>query len=317
MRWLVGLAALGLAVKVLASNEEAWERLGEFRLWQVGAVCGLFAVYFVVRAWRLLLIMRAVGGLKIGFREWFKVFIVGRFANALVAQAGNVYRAAVLKRQHGLPYGSYVSALAFFTWVDALLNLLLAAVLLLAMNPGLMIGGLNGAATVGLVLAAVLAGPPLALAILGLARPGEGFLARVREGLRGMLGVMVREGRNAALMARLAGLGLVLFGIWIVLFRMSFAGMGIRAGLGELGLFLAIYKLTTILVITPGSIGVREIAYGLLGECLGIGMAQGVMVSAILRVASYSALFPLGLAFGGAQVLGSRSGSKDAAPPGQ
>jgi len=301
---VLAVVALGLACKVLVERKEELHCLEEFRLSQAAALCGLLAVYLLVRAYRFLVIARALGNVAIDFWGWFKVFVVGNFANELVGQVGNVYRATMLKRRYHLPYTAYVNAYVFFAWIDSLLNLALALLLILLLKPTLAIGGANAATTVGVMMATILAGPIAVERILRAIQPSEGVLTELHEKLHGMLTTMVQQGRDVGLMGKVVALGVVVFAIGVLVFWISFAGIGVRVGLAELALFLALYKLSTLIVITPGNLGVREIAYGLLGIGVGVSMAQGVLVSAIVRVAHYIILFPLSFLFGGGELLG-------------
>ena len=311
IRWLVALAALGLAVKMLVDNRAELEQLGRFHPWHLVALCAMFVVYLLVYAYRFLLVVRAVGGAAIRYREWLKIFIFGRLANAFVAQLGNVYRAGVLKQRHDVPYRAYLNLYAFFAWIDSLLNLAIALVLVLVLKPELKIGGFNAAAAVGVLLVLLLAGPFLAERVLRALRPGPGLLAKAHGLLHGMFETVSRRARDARLMAVVSLMGLLIFGVGLVLFSVAFLGIGFRPDLVDLALFLALYKLSTLVVITPGNIGVREVAYGLLCESLGIGMARGVLVSAVIRVAHYLIVFAMGFALGGADLLKGRRGEEE------
>lgn len=59
----------------------------------------------------------------------------------------------------------------------------------------------------------------------------------------------------------------------------------------------------TSINLPPGNLGVRKVAFGLLADLTGIGMAEGMLVSALLRVVGYIALFAVALAMGGLGVL--------------
>jgi len=72
----------------------------------------------------------------------------------------------------------------------------------------------------------------------------------------------------------------------------------------NLALFLAFYNMSLYLTITPGNIGVREIIFGALASALGVGMAEGIIASAVHRVAVYIFLFPGGMFFGGLHLFG-------------
>ena len=70
-----------------------------------------------------------------------------------------------------------------------------------------------------------------------------------------------------------------------------------------LALFYIILKISTEILITPGNIGPREVAYGVLSESMGIGMGQGIAVSVIIRVLGTGTVLVLGSCFGGIDLL--------------
>ena len=64
-------------------------------------------------------------------------------------------------------------------------------------------------------------------------------------------------------------------------------------------------KLSNQLILTPGgNLGIREIAYGILGRLAGVGMGQAMLASIIIRIVGTILIFSLGGAFGGFGLLG-------------
>ena len=59
--------------------------------------------------------------------------------------------------------------------------------------------------------------------------------------------------------------------------------IGVTAKISELALFVGLNKVSNILVVTPGNLGIVESLYGALSGMLGIGVAQGVSAALILR----------------------------------
>jgi len=59
--------------------------------------------------------------------------------------------------------------------------------------------------------------------------------------------------------------------------------IGVTAKISELALFVGLNKVSNILVVTPGNLGITESLYGVLSGMLGIGAAQGVVAALTLR----------------------------------
>ena len=299
IQWGVAFFAVLLAGWILASNVSDLARLLRFEIWQLGAIFGVFLVHFAASTIPFLLIIRSLHGSSVSVWEWMKIMFVSRMANNIAPQSGTVYRAVVLKRETGLSYTRYVHVFALFGWLTTLLNLLLATILMVAIMPELSLGGLPGVAVTGGAFAVLLIGPVVTEKVLAAFEPREGTAARLHGALHGMFQAMVEHGRDARLLALVMGFAVARFVLWVALFRLLFVGMEVRVGYAELALFLAIYQLSALLMITPGNLGVREVIYGMVGGAVGITAAQGVMLSALLRALQYVVIFPLGLAFGG------------------
>ena len=63
--------------------------------------------------------------------------------------------------------------------------------------------------------------------------------------------------------------------------------MGVRVEVLGLTVLYTLYKLSVLLVITPGNLGVREIGIGIICQGLGIDIAEALMASLILRLSHY------------------------------
>jgi hypothetical protein len=263
--------------------------------------------YLFLSACSSLVIIRSACSPAIGFWDWVQVFVVGRFANLLFAQSGNLYRATVLKAEYGLSYARYVSANALLVWLDSLLSMMLSLALTFGAQPRTRIIGVDVTLLLGGLAGLILMAPVAAMKVLDSFEPSTEILDKAGSLLRDMFAFVVQRGTDVCLIGKVMALNIVQFGVWVLLYRIAFEGMGIQTNLAQLALFLAIYKLSTLLVFTPGNIGVREVAYAWLGQAIGIGMAEGVLVSAVLRAAGYAAVVPLGLVLGGAHLLGCRS----------
>jgi hypothetical protein len=60
------------------------------------------------------------------------------------------------------------------------------------------------------------------------------------------------------------------------------------------------------IILTPGNIGIQEIAWGFLSEQMGIGMEIGILMSGFIRLVSMGVLAACGIAFGGVDLIRNR-----------
>ena len=310
LRWVLALLVLILVGKFLANNKESLSRLESLRLWHLAGLYALYVVTLFINAYRTYLIIRSLAQHHISFWVWYKLFIMSRMGNILLSQAGNIYRAAVLKGRYGLSYTTYINFYLFFAWVTTLINFALVFCLILLLRPVLTIAGINGLALMGILIAVILLGPILAEKILKILRPRSGFLAKVFGKLHGMIVTMMHQGTNARLMTKLVALGFMHVTIGVLLLGIVFRGMGVEPNVPDLALFLALYKLSTLIVLTPGNLGIREMAFGFLSQALGIGMAEGILASAMLYAVHSSLVISLGLAFGSSHLFNRKKSGK-------
>ena len=64
-----------------------------------------------------------------------------------------------------------------------------------------------------------------------------------------------------------------------------------------------VLKLSNQVIITPGNFGIRELTYGIIGTQLNISMADGVIISILLRVVGTSVVIITGFLMGGIELL--------------
>jgi uncharacterized membrane protein YbhN (UPF0104 family) len=82
-----------------------------------------------------------------------------------------------------------------------------------------------------------------------------------------------------------------------------FSIFNIKISLPYIMIYYLIIKSCVIINITPGNMGIQEILYGIVSEGIGIGMAQGILVSGTTRIFNYLGLFFIATIFGGIKVI--------------
>ena len=69
-----------------------------------------------------------------------------------------------------------------------------------------------------------------------------------------------------------------------------FAGLGVRLSVPVLAVFICLFWLSGVVVITPGNLGLRELAYSYLAGAVGVDMSLGLAAAAVIRLVHYGAL---------------------------
>jgi uncharacterized membrane protein YbhN (UPF0104 family) len=241
----------------------------------------------------------------------FKIFILGRFLNTVFPQMGNVYRSVRLKQDHNISYTRYISSLGSFAWMDSLMNLTTVTVLILALSPNLQIGLFKAWKILFVLTLAVAAVPALTKGLLGTMQFKNPRLAWIHSKLSEVLMVSMKNLKDTVYLFKIALLGAATLICAGALFYICFLIFNISLSLSVLALFYALLKFSTYVNVTPGNLGVQELAYGFLSEQLGIGMAQGVLASAFMRVAGSCVILVLGSFFGGIDLLRHRKDYSD------
>jgi uncharacterized membrane protein YbhN (UPF0104 family) len=70
-----------------------------------------------------------------------------------------------------------------------------------------------------------------------------------------------------------------------------------------LAMFFILLKITSYLIITPGNLGVREIAYAFLGSQLHLDPGRAMAMSLLYRIFGMISISIFGVYFGGIQLL--------------
>ena len=269
-------------------------------------VLSLYLIYllqFLISTIPFLLIIHRYRERAIPIIEWFKIMFVSRMANNLVSKSGSVYKAYILKNSFDFTYTHYFHVATMYSWLKVFMNLVLVSLCLLLFMPELKFGDYSALLIMGLLSIVVFLSPFAIDRVFYFLKPKTGFMLTIYNKVARIIMALIENAKDITFMSKLISLILMQFGLYVVLFKILFTGINIDIGYAELSLFIAIQQVSVLLFITPGNIGVRELLYGVVGGAIGIGVAEGVVVSALLRVVTYLVIFPFGLAFGGIKIF--------------
>ena len=308
LRGIVLAACLLYLVDFFRSNQEQLALLLRFQASHLFVVSILFVLYFFVYSYRFQLVVEACSGQDLRFVAWFKLVVIGRFLNGLLPQAGNVYRTVRLKQDFGVTHTAYATGLASYGWLDIAMNFGVALLLVSIYQVPIAFWGYPADVILAASLALVVLLPFVLHLILRMRAPGKNTVGFLEDRLQAVVRGTVASVRDLRHLTVYAGLGLILFGLMAGVFYLLFLGSGTELDVTRLAVFYALYRVTVYVTVTPGNLGVREIAYGVLGEQLGVGMGEGVIVAAVVRIVSYVVLAVLGALVGGVDELRSREG---------
>ena len=300
----IGVFSIGLVIWIVYINRDELRLLLNFQLWHLATMIFVYILQFFVSALSLWLIISRLGGKSVSTIDWIKIMLVSRMANYLMPKSGGIYKAFVLKKNYKIHYTKFIHIYAFFSWLTILINLGLVALLILISMPDLEINNYLVFPIVAGLFLSIMFGPLLVNRVFNFYHPRSIFLSNLTEKIHEIFITMLNHGRDMNFMSKLIGTQILKFGLYVLLFKLLFAGLGvgIDSNYAKMALFIAVEQMNVIFYITPGNIGITELLYGAISSAIGVGVAEGVIAAALLRAIGYLVIFPFGIAFGGLKV---------------
>lgn len=303
VRWALALLLLALAVRVLWSDPEPVRRA-----LRIGALpLASMAVLVIVNQWfmslRLSLAVEQCGGGGVPARVWFRLTSVGQFLNLFVPQLGNIHRAIVLKRDYGVSYLLYATGLFAFVWMDLLMGFALAIPTIAVLDARVTLLGVPGLVWLALVVVGLAATPFVARWAIGHLKLGAGFFGRVQSRMTLLLETAGKAFQHPGFVARFFGVNVLTTVAQVITLYLAFRAVGSDVGIAALVLFQVFVKLSNQITITPGNLGLTELAYGALAHASHETAEQGVAAGMLVRTVGTVATIAMGLLEGGGPLL--------------
>lgn len=301
--WFVLLASVGWVLHFFVTNPEEFGLLLSLHPVALGLLLALQVVFLLLHAQRYRIVLEKCSERSVAFAPWFRLFVVGRFFNAVMPQLGSAYRGFRLKELFGITWTRYFGALFAFAWMSTGFNLVFALAVVLAIEPALTVSGIPGAAVLLAGFVLVAAGPFAALAVLRARMWHINRLVWLQERILEALSIVLGNLRDGPHMAKNSLLALAAAVHGSLMFALLFWSLGLPTNASDIVIFYTVLHLSSVVMLTPGNLGVREVLFGILGESMGVGMAEGLLVSALLRVTDYAMMTLLAMTVGGVSVL--------------
>ena len=303
LSFLIVIACLIYIIRFFYKNHDSIKIAIHLNIWMIISIVLLSIFYHLLHSYRFRLVLEKCSGRRLPFFPWFRIYILGRFFNTAFPQMGNIYRSVRLKQDYNISYTRYISGFASFAWLDMSLNLTIATVLIFILRPDIKIGAVTAWLFLLVVDVIVMAVPVLSEIIFRKTNIKQPYLSWVHAKLSEVLTITVANLRDLTFLAKIILLGMIVFVRTLLIYHILFLSLEIHIDLSALTIFYVLFKISTFINVTPGNLGVQEIAFGFLGEQIGIGMAYGILLSIITRIFSTSVVILLGLLMGGVGLL--------------
>lgn len=237
------------------------------------------------------------------FWAWFDVLMMAKFYNLFFAPSGNIYRGYELKQRFGISYTDYVSAGVSFTWMDLTLDLILSFFTIILVKPDFMLTGFKAYQVVGVIIAATIIGPIVADIILLKLPVKHRYLVWTRDKLSQVVSATLDNVKDIRYTSKIIIWGLLVTIQTLIVYYLIFISLNLKISVPALMLFYALLKISSAFIIVPGNIGIQEIAFGFLSSEMGIGMAQGILISTIMRVIGTTLTIIIAVLIGGKRLF--------------
>lgn len=263
----------------------------------------LFTVHLWLYSLQFYFVLRQCAGRQFPFLIFFKTIILGRFLSSIAPQAGAIYRAVYLKRTFDISYTRYLSGFFCFLWIDAAMNILLSAGVFAWYEPGFRIGSIS----VWWILAAMAAGwflPIFFEMLFGRISFQIRWLAWLHSRVSELLHAAVLSLSNRRMLGVVMAVNTVNFINNILIFYLCLSVTAQRITVPVTAVFFILLKLSSYIILTPGNLGIRELAYGFLSQQLGLTAGAGIVLSVFYRLFGMITVSLFGIYFGGLKLLG-------------
>ena len=303
IRWIVAAACIVYIVNFFINNQDEIKLIKNLSYKNIILILVIMTISQLIQAFRFRIVLHKCSEIKIHYWPWFRASMLASFLNTFIPQGGNIYRSIYLKSQHSISYTRYAAGLFAFLWLDTLLNLIFAMVIIVVQKVDLRFGTIDGLLVLFVITVAGAAVPPAFVLLLKFIKIKNRYLLWLHSKISEMLSVAVQGAKDLKYLAKIILTGMIAFTNTVAIFYFCFSALNISASIPALGLFYILLRLCTLITITPGNLGIREILYGILGDQIHLGKAQGIIISIIIRILGTFVVILFGSLFGGIKLL--------------
>jgi uncharacterized membrane protein YbhN (UPF0104 family) len=287
IQWLVTVALITYVVWFLVDHRAVFSQRFSGTA-SDAALLGLGVIAtWVVNSLQTLLPLRELG-VRVGFWENLLLTVAAGFGNYLPMRAGSLLRLQYIKSLHGVGYMRYGGILG----VRALMLLWAAGAVGLFGAGALSLSGQAVRAEVFFLFAGILAlGIAPFLIPFRRVLPATGWLGRLGAELTRAMTLLHQ---NRGMTWQYMGLVALQFGILTGRLAVAFEVMQHRPTPWIYCFLSPVATILSFINITPGNLGLREWAIGLLTSGMGIDYAVGIFAASVDRAVSIVLTFALG-----------------------
>lgn len=258
-------------------NPEALTKLASLPPKNIALASALLTIYFLVYSLRLQSVVEFWAKCHIPKIHFLKVVIFGRLYNTLFPQLGFIYRGMTLKRDYGIQHSNYFGSQVAFGILDLTVNILIYLTVWVAYEK----------AFYQAALVFIICGSSALFIFTKLRHfplPNtEGKLMQWLKEFR----TRCSEISQPSFYIPFFTLSLASLVLMTAVFSVYFNQLSSQLSLPAIILFYTLYRITFYLSITPGNLGLREVAFGFIGVGFGLPAAAAALIALSIRIQAY------------------------------
>jgi len=297
LSYILIATALGIILRHFLLDKEEIHRLTQISFNHQILLIFIYLLIHQLSTLKIFIFLRKLGLRDIKYLDWFKIFIVSRFANLHVTQGANIYRSIKLKKEYDFPYTKSISLIAVFTWFECVIVLTILAFILLSANNHQTIKGINILSLTFGMITLFLALPYVSRYILLRIQPRQEKLVWLRERIKDLIESLIKSLHDYKLVLMITLISSITFCILSGWIYICFDAIGTKVNLTFVAIFTTTIIFSRAFNIVPGNIGLRELLCGYLGQAFGWGISPGIIVSGLIRIVEYLTVTILGILF--------------------
>lgn len=262
----------------------------------------LFLIFLVIQflgSYKHFIILKNLGLGSISIFEWFKIFITAKFINFHITQGANIYRGIKLKKKYDFPYTKSIGLISTFSWFEILAILILTILIIISSNNTSSTTFYNILTWLSVLTVLISVAPFLIKQLLSKLTVKGKRLIWIQSKLQELTCNVIEQIKNPRLVLIFFILSSLIYILNILTIMICISAININLNLAEISLFAATLRLSRILNIVPGNVGLTEIFCGYISELIGDSLGKGILISGILRIVEYCAVGIIALVLSG------------------
>jgi uncharacterized membrane protein YbhN (UPF0104 family) len=272
----------------IKENSSDFQILKEIKIKHIISFYVLYLIFLTISCFQS---FEVIGDNSIKRTSYIKIFILSRFFSKLIPQSGNAYMAQALKSEFSLKYARYIERLTSLYLIDVFFLFIFSLATVFFINDSKFINHIFQYSNQLIYLFLI----TFSIFVFVYFMSRKGFSSRLMQEFRNILLNIFNILRNLKLISKVFCYSVLSFVTMAIIFYQILNGLSLDANLFNAVIFLLVFRISNLVQLTPGNLGISEFVLGFLSSIIEMGFTNGLLISLIYRVIAYSSLFVLGI----------------------